>query len=116
MVRNFLGIRTWRELTPEVLDDYGSRGDLSAIPSFLSSVGFAYYAPALMNYALQRGSRAGLLLDTLISAFIRNAEDLRQMPEVQRNAVQAWLERMKTDFAEDPLYLGELERARSALA
>lgn len=114
MIRSFLGPRTWQELTPDVLDDYASRGDLSAVPCFLSCAGFAYYAPALMTYASQRGTRAGLLLDTLVAAFSRHAEALRQMPEAQRNAVHAWFERMKIDHAHDPSYVHELERAASA--
>ncbi|NJN00221.1 MAG: hypothetical protein HC793_00610 [Aquincola sp.] len=115
MIRSFLGLRTWQELTPDVLDDYGSRGDLSALPCFLSASGFVYFAPAFMRYALQRGSHAGLLLDTLVAAFSRHAEDMRRLPQAQRDAVQSWLERMKLDFADDPLFLQEIEKARAAL-
>lgn len=116
MIRAYLSSRTWQDLTPEALDDYDSRGDLSVIPSFLSSTAFAYYAPALMIYTMQRGSHAGLLLDSLMAALIKHAQTLRQMPAGHAKAVQCWLEHMESVFADDSWYLNELAKAKSALA
>jgi hypothetical protein len=116
VIRHFLQQRSWQQLDAVLLDGYDSRGDLSALPCFLSADGFVYYLPSLLLYVLERDLRAGLLIDTLTAALRRYAATINGLSPEMRAAISEALDYFEALHAADELYLKDLSTTRASLA
>jgi hypothetical protein len=116
VIRNYLAQRTWCELDNVALENYDTRGDLSALPFFLSSTGFVYFLPALLLFIADRGRRANLLVETVLAGMRKHAPAIRALPQAQRSALDAALSTLKVLYADDPSYVEDLRVTGIALS
>jgi hypothetical protein len=107
-IRNYLAPRTWQQLGSTELANYDNRADLSALPAFLSDEGFRYYLPALLDFIQRDFDRAGLLVDSVVSALGRSKPVAYSVD--QREVVAAILLHLLDVHPNDELMRKELRR------
>jgi hypothetical protein len=116
VIRNYLAQRTWLELDDIALQNYDTRGDLSALPFFLSSSGFVYFLPALLLFVADRRRRSNLLVDTLLAGLRKHATAVKCMSPTQQAAVDFALSRLELLYSDDPPFLDDLRATRAVLS
>lgn len=93
-IQALIGGLSWPNVDSELLLKYEESGDVSAMPAFLSEVGFRYYLPAFLTYVASKPKVSGLLLDHLLHCAAdeySNCEIIRFNGQ-ERRAVLAFLE------------------------
>ena len=115
MVKHFLSSRSWIDLDADALSGYDSRADLSASIAFLSPEGFRYYLPSFLLFIIEHYTRAGNLIDTLISKLASGSDEYgpNAFTRAQKLAVSRFLSYLKEAHPADKSMGIEIDRALS---
>lgn len=113
MIRTYLVRYRWDEVSTSILNEYDTRADLSAIIAFLSVDGLRYYMPSFLLYLIEEGSKAGLILDSLLDCLIGERVGIgpRDFASPQRQAICMSLQHLAEIHRKDPVTSEEIADA-----